>query len=102
MQDTLIYIIGNLVEENADGVGGWGGTCECPDGLTYEVGDMNDGCQTIACINGRKVNCNEHSGGWSNRKVTCARQGDFYLKNIESLLFVLFYLCMMYLLKMYE
>ena len=61
----------NTVEENASGVGGWGGTCRCPDGTTYEVGDNKDGCGTLACVNGEKVNCYEYDGEWSNRKVTC-------------------------------
>merc|ERR1712141_988303 len=61
----------NIVEENASGVGGWGGTCRCPDGTTYEVGDNKDGCGTLACVNGEKVNCYEYDGEWSNRKVTC-------------------------------
>ena len=59
------------MEENASGVGYWGGTCQCPDGTTYEVGDNNDNCGTLACVNGEKVNCYEYDGEWSNRKVTC-------------------------------
>jgi len=62
----------NVVEENASGVGGWGGTCQCPDGTTYEVGDNKDGCETLACVNGEKLDCNERDGDWSNRKVTCS------------------------------
>ena len=61
----------NTVEENASGVGGWGGTCQCPDGTQYEVGDNHDSCGTLACINGEKINCHESVGEWSNRKVTC-------------------------------
>jgi len=69
---TWSVVLGvNTVEENASGVGGWGGTCRCPDGTTYEVGDNKDGCGTLACVNGAKVNCYKYDGEWSNRKVTC-------------------------------
>ena len=54
------------------GVGGYGGTCLCPDGRTYEVGDNNDHCKTIQCVNGEMINCNHKRGIWSERKVTCA------------------------------
>ena len=66
------YISENMVHENAPGVGGHGGTCRCPDGKLFQVGDNNDGCQSLACVNGDMVNCNKHRGGWSNRKVICA------------------------------
>ena len=61
----------NIVQENDPEVGGWGGTCRCPDGRTYEVGDNKDSCNTLACVNGEVLNCNRYSGEWSNRKVTC-------------------------------
>ena len=31
--------------------GGWGGTCTCPDGLVYHVGDTG-GCKALACYGG--------------------------------------------------
>ena len=68
------YISGNndnRVQENADGVGGFGGTCRCPDGKTYEVGDNGDACKSLACVNGEMLNCNRKMGVWSGRKVTC-------------------------------
>ena len=68
----LIILTGNVVEENAPGVGGWGGTCKCPDGNAYQVGDNNDSCASLACKNGQMVKCNRHNGPWSRRKVTCA------------------------------
>ena len=67
----MINITGNLVEQNVKGVGYWGGTCICPDGSKYEVGDNKDSCQTLACIHGTKLNCNKYDGAWSKRKVTC-------------------------------
>ena len=33
----------NQVSYNTPGVGGWGGTCTCPDGQIYQVGDLNNG-----------------------------------------------------------
>ena len=63
---------GNVVEDNANGVGGWGGTCTCPDGQSYQVGDNNNNCENLACINGNAGECNRKFGPWSKRKVTCA------------------------------
>ena len=78
-----------MVEENAFGVGSWGGECICPDGKSYQVGtDLSalqivknvpltvvrgtDSCKRLACINGqRSINCNKYAGPWSGRKVTC-------------------------------
>ena len=54
------------------GVGGYGGTCKCPNGQTYLVGDNNDDCTSLACMNGQKIDCNRKLGDWSYRKVTCA------------------------------
>ena len=68
----LVILTGNVVEENVPGVGGWGGTCRCPDGNGYEVGDNGDFCISLACINGQMVNCNQNDGAWSRQKVTCA------------------------------
>jgi len=61
----------NVVTENAPGVGFWGGECTCPDGKTYEVGDSNDSCGSLACIGGSMNTCNHHAGAWSQRKVVC-------------------------------
>ena len=73
-------LTGNLVEENANGVGGWGGTCECPDGSRYEVGDAGDSCGSLSCVHGTKINCNMNHGAWSHRKVTCVQKGNMFLK----------------------
>jgi len=40
-------------------VGGWGGTCTCPDGETQYVGDNLDGCKSIACVGGVAGKCTE-------------------------------------------
>ena len=61
-----------MVEEKTPGVGSWGGTCQCPNGRSYEVGDNNNHCKSLACANGKMVNCNKYDGEWSKRKVTCS------------------------------
>ena len=72
----MIFIASqNIVEENSPGVGSNGGTCRCPDGLTYAVGDNQDDCASLACPNGETISCNRHEGVWSHRKVTCASRG---------------------------
>merc|ERR1712086_791765 len=63
----------NVVKENAPGVGGWGGSCTCPDGSTYWVGDKNDECRSMACYGGTRGTCNRYdSNKWKGRDVTCA------------------------------
>jgi len=58
----------------SDGVGDWGGICECPDGRLYEVGDNNDFCGSLACEFGKAGHCSD--GGIlavnQGMKVTCA------------------------------
>jgi len=61
----------NTVESNVDGVGGWGGTCTCPDGQEYQVGDNNDSCSSLACINGVSGACSAVNPGGANVRVTC-------------------------------
>merc|ERR1711953_1288010 len=61
----------NLVQEKAPGVGGWGGSCTCPDGSVYQVGDNFNHCGSMACIGGVSGLCNRYHGEWSYRKVTC-------------------------------
>jgi len=52
-------------------VGVWGGSCMCPDGHVYQVGDEGNMCQSLACDGGTPGNCINGEGGWSFRKVTC-------------------------------
>ena len=75
--------VGNVVEENASGVGGWGGECRCPDGQTYLVGDNDDTCGSLACVNGVSGDCNKYSGAWSGRKVICAGKKYFSLIHLR-------------------
>ena len=64
----------NQVIPNAPGVGGWGGTCVCPDGAEYPAGDNGDYCASLACEGGTMKNnqCNRRDGAWSRQKVICA------------------------------
>merc|ERR1719499_294629 len=71
-QGNFISRGGNIVEDNARRVGTWGGSCTCPDGSVYQVGDNHDACGSLACIGGVSGACNRRSGIWSRRKVTCA------------------------------
>ncbi|KAL1522272.1 hypothetical protein AB1Y20_017266 [Prymnesium parvum] len=63
----------NLVEEAAAGVGVWGGSCTCPDGQQYQVGDHADFCATLACVGGVSGECQrDATGPWAGRRVVCA------------------------------
>ena len=42
----------NTLVVNAPGVGEGGGSCTCPDGSVYQVGDNGDGCGSLACVGG--------------------------------------------------
>mmetsp|Transcript_69896 Transcript_69896/g.202571 ORF Transcript_69896/g.202571 Transcript_69896/m.202571 type:complete len:642 (-) Transcript_69896:180-2105(-) len=72
---------GNLTAQNKyrrmPGVGSWGGSCTCPDGTTYNVGDKNDACKqgplSLACEGGVPGECiKERDVGRSGMAVTCA------------------------------
>ena len=74
-------LLGNVAIKPANDVGGWGGSCTCPNGETYEVGDNKDSCGSLACVGGTSGTCNKQNNGpWSNRKVICSgrssRSGD--------------------------
>ena len=68
--------VSETVYENV-GVGGWGGTCTCPDGQVYQVGDTG-GCNGIACYGGVAGTCSRNPNAdfpnWqgSGMSVTCA------------------------------
>ena len=63
----------NLVERNVEGVGAWGGSCTCPDGNVYFVGDNNDYCSSLACVGGRSGHCRLNNPGGAYTRVTCAQ-----------------------------
>ena len=69
----------NKIIFNDGTAGGWGGTCTCPDGLVYYVGDQNNSCGSLACINGKSGTCHRFSGPWYHRKVICAVVSIFVL-----------------------
>ena len=53
-------------------VGLWGGTCTCPDGAKYEVGDNGDLCGSLACVGGIAGECHHRaSDAWAHRRVHC-------------------------------
>ena len=55
-------------------VGAWGGTCTCPDGEVYHVGEIaGSGCGQLACHGGVSGECSRTDNpqeGWGTR-VTC-------------------------------
>lgn len=54
-------------------VGGWGGTCTCPDGSVYAVGDAHDSCASLACDGGVSSSCEKvFSPDRQGMRVTCA------------------------------
>ena len=56
-------------------MGVWGGTCTCPNGEQYLVGDNVNYCGSLACYGGASGECihevREGPTGWARRKVTC-------------------------------
>merc|ERR1719436_868660 len=62
------------VHQGPGGVGAWGGTCTCPDGQTYPVGDNWDNCGSLACVGGTPSACSMVSDPVrAGMKVTCAQ-----------------------------
>lgn len=55
-----------------DEVGLWGGTCTCPDGHIYQVGDNLDYCGSLACFGGVSGACGENNAEGSHYRVFCA------------------------------
>ena len=84
---TYKNFVGHVVEENVSGVGSWGGECTCPDGQKYQVGDNEDSCGSLACVNGQSGVCNQSDGAWSKRKVTCAGKKYFSLIHTSTAMF---------------
>lgn len=62
----------NVYHTFVEGVGDWGGTCTCPDGNVYLVGDNSDRCASMACIGGESGPCNHYASTWRQRQVICA------------------------------
>jgi len=64
------------IESSVAGVGGWGGTCTCPSGETYQVGDNEDSCGSLACVNGVSGKCGSDNPGGANVRVTCMKEAE--------------------------
>jgi len=62
----------NVYESNVPGVGGWGGTCTCPDGAVYDVGDWSDDCASLACVGGLPGTCHSSTQPGAGKRVICA------------------------------
>lgn len=54
--------------------GGWGGSCTCPNGQVYWVGDNWNGCKSMACVGGVSGKCQHKLGNWSFKKVVCGKE----------------------------
>jgi len=74
-EESRVFQSANIVEENVLGVGRWGGSCTCPDGSVYQVGDNIDLCNSLACVGGVSGACTRANGPWSRRRVTCGGTG---------------------------
>ena len=63
----------NVVQHPAAHTGGWGGSCTCPNGETYWVGDLQDTCKNLACFGGVAGECNSRvEDKWAYRAAFCA------------------------------
>ena len=49
----------NTILKSNGGV--WGGTCTCPDGQVYDVGDQGDFCASLACDGGTSGECKKEA-----------------------------------------
>ena len=66
-----------LFEDNyfySESLGGWGGTCTCPNGQVYQVADNGDACGSLSCVGGHSGTCNRYDGPWTYHGVVCATQ----------------------------
>ena len=69
----------DVVERRVRGVFGFGGTCACPSGVTYQVGETG-GCfapscangECLACYGGVTGTCGRNNPGGAGVRVTCA------------------------------
>lgn len=62
----------NEVLYNVSTIGVWGGTCTCPNGEQYLVGDEGNFCGSLACWGGVAGECHRSTGGgWAGTKVVC-------------------------------
>ncbi len=75
----------NVYLSGVEGVGSFGGTCTCPDGLSYLVGDNSDSCGSLACVGGRPSACESvYRPERKGMKAICSTDcfpGRYYLNN---------------------
>jgi hypothetical protein len=65
----------NQISEARTNVGEFGGSCTCPHGNVYWVGDNQDWCGSLACYDGIPGECNKTvNAKWAHRKVVCGRK----------------------------
>ena len=71
-KNWIPYDDGTLIK-----TGAWGGSCTCPDGQIYYVGDLMNHCETLACFGGTSGECNNYDNQlWSFMGVRCTGQID--------------------------
>lgn len=75
--ENLVEIVGPIESGPGEpGVGTWGGTCACPDGQIYQVGDNGDACGSLACVGGLAGICTPWNPGGEGIRVTCGSAPD--------------------------
>lgn len=77
----------NLVVKNDKNAGGWSGTCKCPDGESYKVGDKHTGCRALACEGGVSSECNRNDSSGKYTKVICSnvnQHANYWKKKITE------------------
>merc|ERR1712198_460697 len=57
---------GDVYFEDSALAGTYGGSCTCPTGEVYQVGNIGGDCSSLACEGGVPGICHEYSGEWSN------------------------------------
>jgi hypothetical protein len=67
--------IPNIAVPHQSNAGLFTGSCQCPDGQTYLVGDNKNFCQSLACYGGKTVGCKlSFNTDQIYRKVTCGQE----------------------------
>lgn len=70
----------NIESYNPEMVGTWGGSCTCPDGSIYFVGDNFDACHSLACVGGKSGECHKFEHHlWSGKSVNCAAGNVYHM-----------------------
>lgn len=62
----------NQINTNSSGNPQFGGKCECPDGIVYEVGVVGDDCGELACFGGKSSGCEKLIFEKQGDSVTCS------------------------------